>query len=318
MLRNNERAGIAEIEAEPIAADRRLAIPLQHRHGPELGLAKIELPKHVRGLLGHHPIAISCEQIRDLVMSFEGVRSAENYRREVVWTKHLAALVRLLDFDQASMIALGDVVLKWPLVRWVLYCPADPHDFAHGGRMTTAFSVRNGWKADIRNRKTNHMKMVGKATLAVLLASAGNSMASSQEVESPPCYDALVSARIVRQIPSVIPECGPDCIVMRWPWFDDLDIKDVVKGQAPTGRVTVLALQHTYLIPNEGRWPLRRNELGGFNVVEGGDLKKLTLCPPNTPAARPYIRPTNGRTLADLIREGEERYGEGPHTRPQR
>ena len=56
-----------------------------------------------------------------------------------------------LDVRASLMIALGDVIPKWPLVRWVLYCPADPHDFAHGGRMTCGFRVGNGWKADIRS-----------------------------------------------------------------------------------------------------------------------------------------------------------------------
>jgi hypothetical protein len=42
------------------------------------------------------------------------------------------------------MIALGDVISKWPLVGWMLCCPADPHNFAHGGKMTCAFSVGNG------------------------------------------------------------------------------------------------------------------------------------------------------------------------------
>jgi hypothetical protein len=160
------------------------------------------------------------------------------------------------------------------------------------------------------------MRLVGKATAAFLVAAAGNAGASAQELVSVPCYDALVSARIVRQIPSVIPDCGTDCIVMRWPWFDDLDIKAVVKGRAPTGRVTVLMMQHTYLLASRaGRWPLRRNELGGFNVVESGDLKRMSACPPNTPPARPYIRPTDGQALADLMKAGEERYGEGPRQR---
>jgi hypothetical protein len=157
------------------------------------------------------------------------------------------------------------------------------------------------------------MRLVAHATIAVLLAVGGNSTASSEEVDSPPCYDALVSAKIVRQIPNVIPDCGPDCFVMRWPWFDDLAIEHVLKGSAPTGRVTVLVMQHTYLISSHvSRWPLRRNELGGYNVVEGADLKRIAVCPPNTPPARPYIRPTNGQTLSDLIEEGKQRYGDWP------
>jgi hypothetical protein len=77
----------------------------------------------------------------------------------------------------------------------------------------------------------------------------------------------------------------------------------------------VLMMQHAYYVrSNARRWALRRNGLGGFNVV-GGDLKQMTACPSNTSPARPYIRPPEGKTMADLIREGEQRYGEGPDTR---
>lgn len=180
-----------------------------------------------------------------------------------------------------------------------------PNGLKRGGRF--------GWKRATRDPKMCNMKTVGRVLVALVLATTCNSAATSEQIESATCYDALVWAKLLRQIPSVMHDCGADCIIMRWPWFDDLDIQGVVAGRAPTGRVMVLVMQHTYLVSSHfGRWPLRRNELGGFNVVDGGQLDQMRACPPNTPAARPYISPAKGETLADVIREGEERYGEGP------
>ena len=54
---------------------------------------------------------------------------------------------------------------------------------------------------------------------------------------------AIVSARIVRQTPSVMPNCD-GCWVMVWPWFLKLDVRRVEVGQASRGRQLTLALQH--------------------------------------------------------------------------
>lgn len=133
-------------------------------------------------------------------------------------------------------------------------------------------------------------------------------------IPEPDCYDAVVLAKIARQTPTVVPDCGEDCIVMRWPWIVDLDVMRVVDGTAPTGRVTVLTIQHTYY-RDDGRalqWQLRRNALGVFNVVTPAQGAKAALCPAGHPAARPYISPEAGKTLRDLRLEGARIDGREP------
>lgn len=56
------------------------------------------------------------------------------------------------------------------------------------------------------------------------------------------------------------------------------------------------------------RWKLRRNDLGGFNLLRGAENLKAR-CAENQPPALAYIKPPDGRTLEDLRREGREHYG---------
>lgn len=128
------------------------------------------------------------------------------------------------------------------------------------------------------------------------------------------CFDALVSARVVRQVPSVVPEPDDDVIIMAWPYFIDLDVVRVREGSAPIGRSTMLSIQHTYWRRGLGvrKWWLRRNTLGGFNVLREENTDRLERCAQGSPAVDPYISPGEGRTLQDLIREGKERHGERP------
>jgi len=131
--------------------------------------------------------------------------------------------------------------------------------------------------------------------------------AAARAENSQDCIDALVSAKIVRQIPSPFPDCGDDCIIMSWPWFVDMKIKRVLRGRAPTGKVTVLAVLHTSYrkdLPSR-EWALRRNDLGGFNLIRTSDARPLPLCPENAPPASPYIRPKDGESLADVIRDSQ-------------
>lgn len=127
----------------------------------------------------------------------------------------------------------------------------------------------------------------------------------------PDCYDVTVVARPVEQIPSVAPECA-DCFVMRWPWFLDLEVSRVVDGSLDDKLVRPLSVQHTWFVPRRGRWPLRRNSAGGFNVPSSDDDKPLRRCPADAGLARPYITPGDGKTLDDLRDEGLARYGPAP------
>ncbi|WP_304217919.1 hypothetical protein, partial [Phenylobacterium aquaticum] len=74
------------------------------------------------------------------------------------------------------------------------------------------------------------------AVAAVLLAN--ESAAASQ----PECFDVEVSARITRQTPTIAGDCGPDCIIMSWPWIVDLDVGRVYAGNLMRGPLTVQTL----------------------------------------------------------------------------
>ncbi len=158
--------------------------------------------------------------------------------------------------------------------------------------------------------------MSSSALFRVFLALSGAlgflfsaSIAFAKE-DVPECFDALVRAKIVRQTPSVFPDCGPDCIIMVWPWFLELDVKRVITGEAAKGRQLTLAMQHTSFRRDLGarRWWLRRNSLGGFNVLRIGDGEKLAQCTNGTPPMASYISPGPDKTLDDLLRAGEEAY----------
>lgn len=154
-----------------------------------------------------------------------------------------------------------------------------------------------------------------KRSLAVATAfcvSIAVNVCAAQTEADDECYDAIVLARIVRQTPSTYGDCGPDCIIMSWPWFMQLDVKKVIEGEVRKGRMLALTVQHTYYRRDLGaiRWWLRRNSLGGFNVLRTSEEEGLKRCALSTPPQTPYIQPANGQTLEDLLNE-EEKDGSG-------
>lgn len=140
------------------------------------------------------------------------------------------------------------------------------------------------------------------------LAAASAWSATSAIAQDAECYDAEVSARIVSQTPTVMPGCN-DCIIMRWPWIVDLDVRRVHSGEVRRGRLTVLTVQHTDFRSDLGavRWKLRRNTHGGFNIVWFGEDPKRRWSPDEPPAPA-YITLPDGQTLEDLRREGRAHY----------
>jgi len=150
--------------------------------------------------------------------------------------------------------------------------------------------------------------MIRRGVLLVIavLTLAGTSGAFAQTAE---CYDVEVSAHIVTQTPAEMPECG-DCIVMRWPWILDLDVREVHAGDLEPGPLTVLSMQHSDIRSDIGlaRWKLRRHQQGGFNVVgfmHGGPDRQCSI---DDEPVRAYINTETG-SLDDLRRRGRERYG---------
>jgi hypothetical protein len=122
---------------------------------------------------------------------------------------------------------------------------------------------------------------------------------------NPQCFDALVSASIVQQTPTAYPECGDDCIVTSWPWIVQMDVKHVLRGRATLGRLTVLKVQHTDFPTNRThRWWLRRNDIGGFNILFPNENANPPRCARAAKPAEPYFRPPQGKTLDDVAAEG--------------
>jgi hypothetical protein len=155
-------------------------------------------------------------------------------------------------------------------------------------------------------RSGSNARLILGGFASVALASA-EPVGAATEGE---CFDAEVSATIIRQTPTALPECD-DCIIMRWPWIVDLRVRRVHAGQVQRGRLTVLTLQHNHYRTDLGarRWLLRRNTAGSFNVVHHPEGETLRRCPEDAPAARPFIRPADGEKLNDPRRAGEEYQG---------
>lgn len=145
--------------------------------------------------------------------------------------------------------------------------------------------------------------------LVVISLSVLTETAAGAEELPNDCYDVIVSAKIVSQVPSVIPDCD-DCIVITWPWFVDLAISRVVEGRVSERKITVLALMHVPYRDNLGvrKWWLRRNADGGFNLLRFDMRSPPSRCLADAGAQPAHLRPSDGKTLADLRREGEDAY----------
>jgi hypothetical protein len=146
--------------------------------------------------------------------------------------------------------------------------------------------------------------------ITLLAVAVPSALANEPFEDVPNCYDAVVTARIVKQIPSVAPECGEDCIITVWPWFLDLEVRRSLIGDVPRGRLQVMGMLHTSYRRDLGhrRWWLRRNGLGGYNLLRFGAEGSPALCAKDSGPAKAYIMPGAGKTLDDLRTEGERAY----------
>jgi len=145
-----------------------------------------------------------------------------------------------------------------------------------------------------------------------LFAAPSSAIANDDTSASQNCFDVEVYATVTQEIPSEIPDLGDGSIVMEWPWFLDLQVERVLYGGIGRGKVSVLAIQHTYFSPRYKLWWLKRNSAGGFNVQSHDDGDRHIRCPKGAAPVAPYIRPGKGLTLDDLRQAGERRYGRFP------
>ena len=140
------------------------------------------------------------------------------------------------------------------------------------------------------------------------------SATSSSLPEAQECFDALVVAKVVGQVPSDFPDSDDDYIVMSWPYFIDLEIVRVLEGSIEARKITALSVQHTYWRSDLGarRWWLRRNTAGGYNILRIEDGAVPPRCPQGAAPARAYLEPAPGQTLDEMRKAGERRYGSRP------
>ncbi|MXO68037.1 hypothetical protein GRI72_04230 [Altererythrobacter marinus] len=128
------------------------------------------------------------------------------------------------------------------------------------------------------------------------------------------CFDALVLAEVVGQVPGDFPDPEYNGHVMSWPYFIDLRIERVVAGQIIDGEIAALSVQHSYWRDDLGtrKWWLRRNAQGTYNIlrIEGG--ARPGMCPAGEAPAPAYLTPGPGQTLDDLRKAAEQRHGSRP------
>lgn len=156
------------------------------------------------------------------------------------------------------------------------------------------------------------MRNIVRTLLTTALMTSLPLQGSAEESDCPPpCYDTLVSAEIVNQVPSIIPDDPDGGIVMRWPWFVDLRVRRVIEGEVDAKLLTVLSVQHTDYRAGlrAKRWWLRRNTLGAYNAVGFSGDERVAKCAANAAPAEPYYRPADGKTLADVRREAAAFWG---------
>lgn len=96
---------------------------------------------------------------------------------------------------------------------------------------------------------------------------------------------------------------------MSWPWFVDLQVERVIDGTHPGKIVRALSIQHTYRMPREATWLLRKNTAGGYNILTPESVSSIARCPAEAALVEPYIRPGEKRTLDNLRDAGIHRYG---------
>lgn len=122
-------------------------------------------------------------------------------------------------------------------------------------------------------RQLGSLLLLFKRAVILTLITLLVGLASSARAE---CFDAKVHARILAQAPSTFPDCGPDCIVMEWPWFVKLRVKELLEGELEPRKIIVLSVQHDSYVRKEFVWLLRRNTAGGFNATQddGAVLQK--------------------------------------------
>ena len=140
------------------------------------------------------------------------------------------------------------------------------------------------------------------AFLALVIVTLSACATTSPSVNETDCYDLKVRAKAIGQFPTPIPN-DPNYIVISWPWFVDLEVSRVIDGRLNGRKISALAVLHSAYVDTPRTWYLRENTLGDYNVLRFSDLEKSKRCVEGEARAEPYLRPSDGKTLASLRQE---------------
>lgn len=138
---------------------------------------------------------------------------------------------------------------------------------------------------------------------ATLLASAVLALSGCATtpsiVSETDCYDLKVQAKPIGQFPTPFPR-DPNYIVISWPWFVDLEVTRVIDGQFNESKISALAVLHSGYVESSRTWLLRENTLGEYNILRLVEPQQSERCAQNVARPEPYLRPSDGETLAAL------------------
>ncbi|WP_157696596.1 hypothetical protein [Porphyrobacter sp. CACIAM 03H1] len=143
----------------------------------------------------------------------------------------------------------------------------------------------------------------------LLTAFAAFSLGQPAYADEPECYDLKIRAKPVAQVPTEIIE-EPGYIVMSWPWFVDLEVERVLDGNSDETKLTVLAVLHTSYVAKTRVFLLRRNTLGGFNLLRPESPEELTRCKAGVEPMISYLRTAEGKSLEDYRLAGEKAWAD--------
>ena len=134
------------------------------------------------------------------------------------------------------------------------------------------------------------------ALASALLAGCASIPPSSSETD---CYDLKVRAKPVGQFYTPLPN-DPNYIVLRWPWFVDLEVTRVIDGQLDDPKISALAVLHSAYVDETRTWLLREHTLGGYNILNLAEPEKSKRCASGEALPEPYLRLSEGETLESL------------------
>ncbi|MBX7493579.1 hypothetical protein K3163_10200 [Qipengyuania sp. 1NDW9] len=135
--------------------------------------------------------------------------------------------------------------------------------------------------------------------MAIVIAALSGCATTPTSVNETDCYDLKVRAKAIGQFPTPFPN-DPNYIVISWPWFVDLEVARVIDGRMNDPEISALAVLHSRYVDKTLTWFLRENTLGEYNILRLAEPEKAKKCAPGVVRPEPYLRPSEGETLASL------------------